>query len=103
MERKSESPTSDQFFGYALIRCHFNIPSPIGRGRNILANQYRVVVEVVGIAYDGGSRSEAMRKFDLFVVQSKSAKSQSDRRSVTLFKNYEIVREYHPPDPKRNF
>ena len=54
------------------------------------------------MVYDG-TKPEAMRQFNLFVVQSKYAKSESDRRSVTLFKNYEIVREHHPPDPKRDF
>jgi hypothetical protein len=33
---------------------------------------------------------------NLFVVQSKNAKSESERRSITLFKNFEMIREYHP-------
>jgi hypothetical protein len=73
-----------------------NIPSVIERGRNIDVNQYRVVVAVVGIVYDGDSRSEANRQFNLFADLSGKAKTQPDRKSVTLFKNYEIVREYHP-------
>jgi hypothetical protein len=90
-------------FGYASIQYHIKFRALLGRGRNIVVNQYRVVVGIVGITYDGDSRSVANRQFNLFVVQSKSAKSQSDRRSVTLFKNYEIVRQYHPPDPKPDF
>ena len=74
---------------------------PIGRGRNIV--QYRIVVGIVGIAYDEDFRSVANRQFNRFVVQLKSARSQSDRRSVMLLKNYEMVREYHPPDSKRDF
>ena len=67
--------------------------------RNILVDQYRVVVWGTGVVYDG-TKSEAMRQFNLFVVQSKNAKSESDRRSVTLFKNFEMIREHRPLDQK---
>ena len=51
------------------------------------------------MVYDG-TKPEAMRQFNLFVVQSKNAKSESDRRSVTLFKNFEMIREHRPLDQK---
>jgi hypothetical protein len=70
----------------------------IPKGMNAVVDQYRVVVEVSGIAYKGVSRKEANRLFSLAVIQSKSAKSQSDQRSITLFRDYEIVREYNPSD-----
>jgi hypothetical protein len=60
-------------------------------------DQYRVVVWGNGIVYNG-TKPEALRQFSLFVIQSKKAKSQSDRRSVTLFKNFEVIREYRVPD-----
>ena len=47
------------------------------------------------MVYDG-TKPEALRQFNLFVVQSKNAKSESERRSITLFKNFEMIREYHP-------
>jgi hypothetical protein len=47
-----------------------------------------------------GTKPEAMRQFNLFVVQSKNAKSESDRRSVTLFKNFEMIREHRALDQK---
>ena len=64
-------------------------------GRNIVVDLYRVVVWGAGVVYDG-TKPEALRQFNLFVVQSKNAKSESERRSITLFKNFEMIREYHP-------
>jgi hypothetical protein len=63
----------------------------------ILFDQYRVVVGGTGIVYDGDSVSEAKRQFKLFMRKSKSA-GRSAGESVTLFKNYEIINQYHPPD-----
>ena len=65
---------------------------------HVLFDQYRVVVGTIGIVYDGDSVLEAKRQFRLFVRKSKTAGSSSARESVTLFKNYEIINEYHPPD-----
>jgi hypothetical protein len=60
--------------------------------------KYRLVVGGVGIVYDGESEREARRQFNLLVTQSKELGSKSARRSVTLFKNYEIIKEYNPPE-----
>ena len=66
--------------------------------RHILFDKYRVVVGGIGIVYEGDSVSEAKRQFKLFTRKSKTAESSSAGESVTLFKNYEIINEYHPPD-----
>ena len=65
---------------------------------HVLFDQYRVVVGRIGIVYDGDSVLEAKRQFRLFMRKSKAAGSSSAGESVTLFKNYEIINEYHPPD-----
>ena len=61
-------------------------------------DQYSLVVGELGKVFDGCSRLEANRQFALFVIQSKIARSKSDGKPVTLFKNYEIVREYQPAE-----
>ena len=60
--------------------------------------RYSLVVGGIGMVYEGESMSEANRQFTLFVVQSKAKGDGSNGETVTLFKNYEIIREYHPPD-----
>ena len=60
--------------------------------------EYRLVVGVLGIIFDEDSEAEAKRQYDLFVKQSKTARSASVGTSVTLFRNGEIIAEYHPPD-----
>jgi hypothetical protein len=65
---------------------------------HVLFEQYRVVVGRIGIVYDGHSVLEAKRQFRLFMRKSKTAGSGSAGESVTLFKNYGIINEYHPPD-----
>ncbi len=67
---------------------------------HVLFNQYRVVVGKIGIVYDGDSVLEAKRQYRLFMLKSKTAGSGSAGESVTLFKNYEIINEYHPPNHK---
>ena len=69
-----------------------------GTGGTLALIKYRLVVGGLGKVYDGESTSEAMRRFRMFVVQSKTAGSGSAGESVTLFKNYEIIKEYQPPD-----
>ncbi len=64
------------------------------RRRDILFDQYRVVVGGMGIVYEGDSVSEAKRQFRLFLGKSKAAKSGSAGEPVTLFKNYDIIRDY---------
>ena len=59
--------------------------------------EYRPVVGVLGIIFDEDSEAEAKRQFDVFVQKSKNARSADAGTSVTLFKNPEIIREYHPP------
>jgi hypothetical protein len=59
--------------------------------------KFTLVVGGVGIVHEGESVSEAKRLFTLFVIESKNAKSKSAGRPVTLFKNFVIIKEYHPP------
>ena len=60
--------------------------------------RFRLVVAGRGLVYDGSARSEANRRFTLFVIRSRTAGSRSAGESVTMFKNYDIVRKYHPLD-----
>jgi hypothetical protein len=60
--------------------------------------KYRLLVGGVGIAYEGDSESEGRRQFRLFMVESKNPRSRSGGESVTLFKNFAVVRRYCPPD-----
>jgi hypothetical protein len=62
------------------------------------SDQYRIVVGGAGIVFDDYSEWEAKRQFNQFVVQSKTVGSAEAGRSVTLFKNYAIIKEYWPPD-----
>jgi len=63
-------------------------------------DQYSLVVGERGKVFDGCSRKEANRQFARFVIQSKLARFKSDGKSVTLFKNYEIVRNINRPNPE---
>jgi hypothetical protein len=65
--------------------------------------RYRLVVGGIGIVYDGESKSEANLRFRMFVLQSNTIGSQLARSRVTLFKNYKIMKEYHPPDRELDF
>ena len=77
---------------------------PCNERRNIQpVDQYRVVVGEVGIAFDGDSRSEATGQFDQFVIRSKTMRFAMAGKSIALFKDYEILKEYHPPDPECDF
>lgn len=58
--------------------------------------KYRLLVGGVGIAYEGESEAEGRRQFGLFMAESKSARSRSSGESVTLFRNFEVVRRYQP-------
>jgi hypothetical protein len=60
-----------------------------------LVIKYRLLVGGVGIAYEGGSESEAGRQFNLFMAKSKNPKSRSAGEMLTLFKSYEIIRRHH--------
>jgi hypothetical protein len=60
--------------------------------------KFRLVVGGAGIVHEGESMSEAKRLFRLFVIESKNAKSKSAGKSVTLFKDFVIIKEYHPPE-----
>jgi hypothetical protein len=68
------------------------------RGRYTFMKKYKLVVGGIGMVFEGDSRSEANRWFRQFVLQSKEAKCQSAEESLTLFKNYNIIREYRSPD-----
>ena len=52
-------------------------------------DQYRLIVEGAGIVYDGESEMEARRQY-------RDSVSRSNGEAVTLFKGYEIVRQYCP-------
>jgi hypothetical protein len=52
---------------------------------------FRVAAGGMGVVYDG-TILEAKRWFRFFVIESKNAKSKSAGQSVTLFKNFEIIR-----------
>jgi hypothetical protein len=56
--------------------------------------KYRLLVGGVGIAYEGESESEATRQFGLFLVKSKTQRTGSTGKSVTLFKNYDILQHH---------
>src|SRR5580704_508331 len=58
--------------------------------------KYRLLVGGVGIAYEGESEAEGRRQFGLFVAESKAARSRSSGESVTLFRNFEVMRRYQP-------
>jgi hypothetical protein len=60
--------------------------------------KYRLLVGGVGIAYEGESEVEGSRQFGLFMAQSKSTRSTSFGESVTLFRNFEVMRRYLPPE-----
>src|SRR6476620_1666466 len=62
--------------------------------RNIqLTNQYRIVVGDVGIVFRG-SRLEGLRHFNQYVIQSETVSSAIFGRSVALFKDEKIIREF---------
>ena len=52
--------------------------------------------QAIGIVYDGESVLEARRQFRLFVIQSKAPRSGSSGESVILFRNFDVIRKYHP-------
>ena len=60
--------------------------------------EYRLVAGVLGVIFDDDSEAEAKCQFDLFVIKSKTALSALAGTSVTLFKNHEIIAEFHPFD-----
>jgi hypothetical protein len=60
--------------------------------------KYRLLVGGLGIAYEGASETEAWRQFSLFVTESKIARSRSAGECVTLFRDFEVLRSYTPPE-----
>ena len=58
--------------------------------------KYRLLVGGVGIAYEGESEAEGRRQFGLFMAESKTARSRSSGESVTLFRNFQVMRRYQP-------
>ena len=62
-----------------------------------------MVIGVLGIVFDAASEFEAKRQFDQFVIQSQTAGSRFFGEPVTLFKNQEIIAEYHPPEVTDSF
>jgi hypothetical protein len=57
--------------------------------------KYRIVVQGKGKVYECELLTEARRQFALLVKLSNPPRCRS-RKAVTLFRNYEIVREYQP-------
>ena len=60
-------------------------------------NQYRVVVDGVGVVYHGGDISDAGQAFSLFVARSRTEPDQPAGHTVRLFKDYQKVKEWHRP------
>ena len=61
-----------------------------------LMNKYRVVVGGTGVVYSGEDISEAEKAFSLFVELSKDELGKPGD-TVKLFKDYQIVKEWHRP------
>jgi hypothetical protein len=59
--------------------------------------KYRLLVGGVGIAYEGESESEGRRQFARYMAELKTARLRSPGESLTLFRNFEVVRRYRPP------
>jgi hypothetical protein len=57
--------------------------------------KYRVIVEGGGIVYDGEDQLEANRICAMFVDRFKAGQGASDSPTVTLFKDYQIFRQWH--------
>jgi hypothetical protein len=60
--------------------------------------KYRLFVGGVGIAYEGESESEGRRQFGMYMAESKTARLSSSGESVTLFRNFKVVRRYRPSE-----
>jgi len=60
--------------------------------------KYRLLVGGLGIAYEGASETEGWRQFSLFVTESKIKRSRSAGECVTLFRDFEVLRSYTPPE-----
>jgi hypothetical protein len=60
--------------------------------------KYRLLVGGLGVAYEGASETEGWRQFSLFVTASKIARSRSAGECVTLFRDFEVLRSYTPPE-----
>jgi hypothetical protein len=56
--------------------------------------KYRLLVGGVGIAYEGESESEGRRQFGIYTAESRTARLSSAGESVTLFRNFKVVRRY---------
>src|ERR1700736_6059139 len=76
---------------------------------NTAVAKYKVVVTLKGesregkavtrVVYDGESGLEALRMYARFVSRSKRRRDKLNRSKVTLFKNYDLIREWdQPPD-----
>jgi hypothetical protein len=68
---------------------------PFRTAANPFVIKYNVVVRGNGAVYEGHSILEADRRFAIFVAQSKIEADKSEPDTVTLFKNYEIVRHWY--------
>jgi hypothetical protein len=90
LNRSGKCETRRSFADIAAIHllARIGVPEPS-------AIRYRVVVGRAGIVFDGYSSSEAQVQFRIFVDRSKTAKSRLEAGSVLLFRDAEIMREYH--------
>jgi hypothetical protein len=74
---------------------------------NTAVAKYKVVVTLKGesregkavtrVVYDGESGLEALRMYARFVSRSKRRRDKLNRSKVTLFKNYDLIREWDQP------
>jgi hypothetical protein len=64
--------------------------------------RYRVVAGGMGIVYDGEDQLEANRICAALVARFKADQTPSDAPAVTLFKDYQIIRQwFRRSDPDR--
>jgi hypothetical protein len=63
----------------------------------------QLVVRTLGKVYEGDSEREARRRYRLFVKGSKESCGRSTGQSVTLFKDWMVMREYLPSRESQEF
>jgi hypothetical protein len=65
--------------------------------------KFHLVVRTLGKVYEGDSEREAKRRYRLFVKGSKASSGRSAGQSVTLFKEWVVIREYLPSRQSQEF
>lgn len=65
------------------------------RGAPRATSQHEVLVGNIGTVYTGRSSAKALATFREYVGQSKTGRGRAGGESVTMFRDGQIVREYH--------